>query len=421
MSRQSSYGDILRDAREKKHLDLANVSRRLRIRPDILQAIEDADFAKMPPRGYTRNMINAYSQLVGLNPHEITERYLDEVYRWESGSPSSQTTNSRSRSSSTASGRSSRGGQKRRIGTNRNNSSEQKTTRMQKLNSVESSQKVNNRTKRSQPQRNYGATNRKNYQKYYSAPENTRKITDIISPQLLLLIVLIVVIIILVIAIVTAFGSSRQDLEDVPDIPISGLTDTSDSSLEITGASAEDTEPTSATVVYEVASGDSSWIELYYDGSSSSDFEEKVDGPYTSEPISVTGTLLFKTANPAPVTLKVNDEEVELEYDGSEYYTYTVDFPAILAAWRADHGITTEEDTTDTEVQDAEDEDSSSYDYYDEDDDYGSSNYSSNTDNTGSSSYDNDYDYDYDDDDVDEDDYDSRNYSSYNDYEDEDD
>ena len=40
-------------ARERKGLDLATAARKLRIRPDILRAIEDGDFARMPPRGYT--------------------------------------------------------------------------------------------------------------------------------------------------------------------------------------------------------------------------------------------------------------------------------------------------------------------------------------------------------------------------------
>ena len=46
MARQISYGDLLRDARERRRMDLASVSRRLRIRPDILRAIESADFRR---------------------------------------------------------------------------------------------------------------------------------------------------------------------------------------------------------------------------------------------------------------------------------------------------------------------------------------------------------------------------------------
>ena len=62
-----TFGTILREARERKGYDLATAARRLRIRPDILRAIEEDDFSRMPPRGYARNMVNAYARLVGLN------------------------------------------------------------------------------------------------------------------------------------------------------------------------------------------------------------------------------------------------------------------------------------------------------------------------------------------------------------------
>ena len=75
-----NFGDILRDARERSGEDLLSVARRLRIRPDILQAIENNDLDAMPPRGYSRNMVNAYARYVGLNPTEIVKMYLDAQY-----------------------------------------------------------------------------------------------------------------------------------------------------------------------------------------------------------------------------------------------------------------------------------------------------------------------------------------------------
>ena len=46
-----SFGSVLKEARISKGYELNMVSRRLRIRPDILEAIEDSDFERMPPRG----------------------------------------------------------------------------------------------------------------------------------------------------------------------------------------------------------------------------------------------------------------------------------------------------------------------------------------------------------------------------------
>ena len=80
---QMTSGKVLRETRERKNYDLNTVARRLRIRPDILKAIEAGDFAAMPPRGYTRNMVNAYARLLGLNPTEIVNMYLDEAYAYQ--------------------------------------------------------------------------------------------------------------------------------------------------------------------------------------------------------------------------------------------------------------------------------------------------------------------------------------------------
>ena len=85
MARQNSFGDMLRMGRERKGLDLSAAARKLRIRPDILRAIEEGDFARMPPRGYTSNMVGAYARLVGLNPTEVTRAYRDEAHQFETG------------------------------------------------------------------------------------------------------------------------------------------------------------------------------------------------------------------------------------------------------------------------------------------------------------------------------------------------
>ena len=80
---QPAFGDVLRYARESKGEDIAQVSRKLRIRPDILRAIEECDFANMPARGYTRSMVASYARYVGLNAKKITNLYLEDLYAHE--------------------------------------------------------------------------------------------------------------------------------------------------------------------------------------------------------------------------------------------------------------------------------------------------------------------------------------------------
>ena len=55
-------GMLLREERERQGFDINVVGRRLRIRSDILRSIESGDFSNIPPRGYARNMVNAYAR-----------------------------------------------------------------------------------------------------------------------------------------------------------------------------------------------------------------------------------------------------------------------------------------------------------------------------------------------------------------------
>lgn len=78
---EMNFGDVLRQAREQSGEDLVSVARRIRIRPDILERIEESDIDAMPPRGYSRNMINAYARYLGLNTTEVVKMYQNAQYR----------------------------------------------------------------------------------------------------------------------------------------------------------------------------------------------------------------------------------------------------------------------------------------------------------------------------------------------------
>ena len=80
---QISFGSVLKEARLAQGRDLASVSRDLRIRQDIIVAIENSDFKRMPSRGYARNMIIAYSRLLGLNSQDVSRMYLDQEYAYQ--------------------------------------------------------------------------------------------------------------------------------------------------------------------------------------------------------------------------------------------------------------------------------------------------------------------------------------------------
>lgn len=329
MPLQDSYGRILRDAREREGFDLTTMARRLHIRPDILKAIEDADFGRMPASGYTRNMIRAYARAVGLDQKRISEMYLDASHLYETGRPRA---GSSSRPQRTSSGR---GARERSEG----RSSGRPPARSQSV-----SRSLPDRSSRSrssarglgyvgQPQgsgrRASAPPARTSYGTLYGGGQGGRQI-----PGLALWIGLAVVAVILIIVLIVLFNSGKQAVEDVPDIPISGLTDTSNPE-GVVSADVVDTPPEKAVFTFSVESGQSSWIQITEDGSTV--LSEVVRGPF-EESYDVTGTLTLRTANPSPVSVEVDGVEGQLTKESSsDYYAYTVDFQAILDAWEEEH------------------------------------------------------------------------------------
>lgn len=80
----NNYNDILRNTRENLKLSIADVSTELRVRKDIIQALENGDFSKIPPQGFSKNMIRSYARLLGLDAYKITEMFLksENDYNW---------------------------------------------------------------------------------------------------------------------------------------------------------------------------------------------------------------------------------------------------------------------------------------------------------------------------------------------------
>lgn len=150
-----------------------------------------------------------------------------------------------------------------------------------------------------------------------------------------LLILLAVAATVIIIVLVVLFNSGQQKVDEIPDIPISGLTDTSSPEDEQTFQPAS-VAPTHATFTVEVPQGEKSWMEIIIDDDDPI-VSEVVRGPY-EESFEVTGTLTFKTANPDPVVLTLDGETVKAKKgSSSQYYTYTVDFPALLREWEREN------------------------------------------------------------------------------------
>lgn len=78
-----NFGEELADARRRAGLSVQQVSDALRIRPDIIRALEMEDFARMPAKGFARNQVSAYARYLGLDSVEFTDRFLAAYNEFE--------------------------------------------------------------------------------------------------------------------------------------------------------------------------------------------------------------------------------------------------------------------------------------------------------------------------------------------------
>ena len=359
-----SFGNVLKEARLARGLDLTAVSRELRIRQDIIFAIENSDFARMPSRGYARNMIIAYARLVGLNPQDVSRMYLDQEYAYQveqahrsvgdtiqmhnepyrRGSENSGNGQTgripRSEYRSKNSNSSSRNGLGYSSQANRNlydGSSNGFGRRMYSQNADEPPYAPrNNAPVAHRARRSAMADGR--YTNLYTAPKNipnpNRKRNIIIG-----VIIAVVLVIILIVALFLTHRSEPQT-----NIPVTGVDVTAQQQTEDTTQTQEpvETPPTEFTLRYEVADGSETYIEVYVDDN----IEESstVTGPaqqtYTSS-----SKIRFVATETDGVTLYINDEAVELTTNDSGIVNTTYTFEDILNQWYEDHPNVTRSNT----------------------------------------------------------------------------
>ena len=68
-------GTTLRDARERRGLDLAECERATRIRAGQLRALEEGRFEKLPEPPYVRGFLRSYAGLLGLDAERLVAEY----------------------------------------------------------------------------------------------------------------------------------------------------------------------------------------------------------------------------------------------------------------------------------------------------------------------------------------------------------
>lgn len=77
------FGEQLATARRDAGLTVQQVSDALRIRNDIVRAIEMEDFSSMPAKAFSRNQVSAYARYLGLDSGAIVRDFLDAYSDFE--------------------------------------------------------------------------------------------------------------------------------------------------------------------------------------------------------------------------------------------------------------------------------------------------------------------------------------------------
>ncbi|MBU0993077.1 MAG: DUF4115 domain-containing protein [Proteobacteria bacterium] len=75
VDKQLTFGRRLSTARLEKGIDLAVVSKQIRVGRDILQHIENGDHAKLPDHVFIKGFIRAYADAIGVDKQEVLQLY----------------------------------------------------------------------------------------------------------------------------------------------------------------------------------------------------------------------------------------------------------------------------------------------------------------------------------------------------------
>lgn len=78
------FSEMLFDRRRQLGLSIAQASRVLRLKPQVLQAFEDGDFPSIPKSGYAQGMLSSYARYLGLNTRVIVSQFSNDLASFES-------------------------------------------------------------------------------------------------------------------------------------------------------------------------------------------------------------------------------------------------------------------------------------------------------------------------------------------------
>ncbi|MCH4184351.1 MAG: helix-turn-helix domain-containing protein [Eggerthellaceae bacterium] len=366
---QVSFGEVLRQTRERKGLDLTATAHRLRIRPDIIRAIEDSNFSAMPQKGYARNMVNGYARFLGLDSSEITRMYLEDLNCYELdiqrkaaeahvSDHNAQRMGNTDRAITRPS-RSSRRTPRGRGSQSRTASSGHRDVRPQQHSGARKPPSAQEHNRHSRPMRaadnsmshalfsdrhglsrNEPRNNQEvhyahasvvphvGYTNFYSGP----KVAPHVSSRMPFIIAAVIILVLIIVLSVFFAPHGSTTHTDVPTIPVTGLD--SSSSESNTDSSAAETAPTKFTFTYQIADGASVWVVVSIDGQNQQ--ASTITGP-SEQSFDCSSSLEFTTGTTQGVTALIDGTPVDLTQTSSGGVDQTFTFSDILAQWNANH------------------------------------------------------------------------------------
>ncbi|WP_270299332.1 helix-turn-helix domain-containing protein, partial [Eggerthella sinensis] len=342
--------------------DLATAARRLRIRPDILRAIEEDDFSRMPPRGYARNMVNAYARLVGLNPTEMTRMYLDEAYAYQVGrarndaQPSGFDMGGTSRTARSfdmgGTSRTARSSTRQRGSGAQQADERPPAPECARPHDVRRSTRLRARLRHAQrrggaplfrgphaSQPPCGAAERRVHELLRRAEGSS-----VVQSKLPFIIAGGVILVLLIVVLVLVFGGKGGDAnDDVTKMPVTGLADTTQGESGTDGTDSAqpqtapvETAPTSVKVTYKIAKNTDVYAVITKNGES----EDKMfsGGEEDTVELEADGVWTFAAWASDGVTITVDGEDVAFDgVDATGMPMAEVDFNDYLEKWYEAH------------------------------------------------------------------------------------
>ncbi len=327
---QVTFGTALHEARERRGLDLNTAATRLRLRPDILRAIEEDDLSRLPPRGYTKNMVNAYARLVGLNPTDITQMYLDADYAFRAGNARSSSVRGGRGASRSFEGSSARsGGRENSFGRimydDRKEYSHTRDFEGGRSERIYAGEKPR--------QSRHNALNSQ-YTNFYAGPRADGGIMSRLP--FIAAGVVILVLLIIVLSLALGGGGNKNEDAEAQKVPITGIDDTTGTD---DGSAAEPVKPTltapeSVTVAYKIADDTEVYAVITNDGVT----EAPLFSGGEEQEVEVSGVWSFGAWASDAVTITVDGEPAAFNTtDESGMPLCVVDFESWLDGWYEDH------------------------------------------------------------------------------------